>query len=224
MRFGYSLTFPVHDARWFRKIFLPACWLLVPLLGWLVVLGWGCEICRRVAGGQSEELPALDFERNFSDGIRIAGLLAIYCLPVLVAVVAGGLLVSTLFLSEKDAAAGGVATAMCALECAILLISIGDGLLATAAIGRYASGENFGRALRPGESLRLLRSAPGAYLLTLLAFFPLGLLAFSGGLVCLVGALFTGAYAAASAFHLIGQAVLAARSRRGAPGTPAAEK
>jgi hypothetical protein len=224
MRFGYSLTFPILDNRWFQKIFLPACLLLVPVLGLLVVLGWACEVCRRVVGGASEELPPLDFERNLSDGIRIAGILVIYVLPVLVAVMVGGGLVSPFFLSEKDAAAGGVAAVMCALECGILLLSMGDALLATAAIGRYASGEIFGRAIRPADSFRLLRSAPAAYLMTLLAFFPLTLLAFSGGLICLVGAFFTGAYAAASAFHLIGQAYLAARSRRGAAGTLAAEK
>jgi hypothetical protein len=196
--------------------------LLVPLLGWLVVLGWACEVCRRVVGGQSEVLPALDFKRNVGDGIRIGGILVIHCLPVLVAVILGGWLVSPLFLSEKDAAAGGVASVMCALECGILLLSMGDGLLAIAAVGRYASGENFGRVLRPGESLRLLRSAPAAYLLTLLAYFPLALLAFSGTLICLVGVSFTGAYFTASAFHLIGQAYLAARSRRNPPGIPAA--
>jgi hypothetical protein len=224
MRFGYSLTFPVHDNRWFRKIFLPACLLLVPLLGLAAVLGWACEVCRRVIGGASEELPPLDFSRNLSDGIRIAGILAIYYLPVLVAAMVGAALVSPFFLSGKDAAAGGVAAAMCALECVILLLAMGVGLLATAAIGRYASGEKFGFVLRPMESVRLIRTAPAAYLMTLLAFFPLALLAFSGGLICLAGAFFTGAYAAASAFHLIGQAYLAARSRRGAAGTLSAEK
>jgi len=224
MRFGYSLTFPVHDDHWFRKIFLPAIWLLVPVLGWISVLGWACEVCRRVAGGQSEELPALDFRRTVADGIRICGILLIYSLPVLMAAVAGGLLASPIFLSERDAAAAGVASALCAIEFAILLIALADGLLISAAIGRYASGEKFSSALRPGESLRLIRSAPGAYLLALLGFFPLTLLALSGSLICLIGSLFTGAYASASAFHLIGQAYRIARSRPGAPVVSAAEK
>lgn len=71
MRFGYSLTFPMLDEHWFRKIFLPACWLLVPLLGWISVLGWACEVCRRAAGAQPDELPALNFRRNISDGSNL---------------------------------------------------------------------------------------------------------------------------------------------------------
>jgi hypothetical protein len=221
MRFGYSLTFPVRDNRWFRKIFLPACVLLIPFLGVLVVLGWGGDVCRRVIGGQSEELPALDFDRNLSDGFRIAGILLVYMLPLLLAAALGGWLVSPLFFSEKDAAAGGVAAVLCALECGLLLIAAVDGMLATAAVGRYAGGENFLRTLRPGDTFRLVRSAPAAYLLTVAAFFPLALMASAGSLICLVGAFFTGAYFTASAFHLIGQACLAARSRRAAPESPA---
>jgi hypothetical protein len=217
MRFGYALTFPVHDNRWFRKILLPAVLLLVPVLGVLVLLGWGCDICRRVAAGQSEELPALNITRSVSDGIRIAGILLVYSLPLLLAAGVGAWAVSPFFLSEKNSAAGGVAAAMCALECGMLLLSMGDGLLVTAAVGRFASGEQFRRVLRPGESLRLLRSAPAAYFLTLLAFFPLTLLALSGSLVCLVGAFFTSAFAGASAFHLIGQAYRIARARPIAP-------
>jgi hypothetical protein len=224
MRFGYSLTFLFHDDHWFRKIFLPAIWLLVPVLGLVSVLGWACEICRRVVGGQSEELPALDFRRNVSDGIRICGILLIYSLPVLIVAVAGGLLASPYFLSEKDAIAAGVTSTLCAIECVILLIAMADGLLISAAIGRYASGEKFSSVLRPGGSLRLIRSAPSAYLFALLGFFPLALLALSGSLICLIGSFFTSAYAAASAFHLNGQAYLVARSRPSGPVASAAGK
>ncbi len=224
MRFGYSLTFPVRDEHWFRKIILPACWLFVPLLGMISVAGWGCEICRRAAGAQAKELPALDFRRNLSDGIRICALLILYGLPLLVAVVLGGALASPLFLSEKDAAAAGVASALCAIECGFLLIALADGLLVSAAIGRYAAGKSFRAALAPRKSLRLLRCAPGAYLAALLGAFPLALLALSGGLICLVGSFVTGVYASASAFHLVGQAHRIANSRRNSSGIPAAEK
>jgi hypothetical protein len=221
MRFGYSLTFPVRDEHWFRKIILPACWLFVPLLGMISVFGWACEVCRRAADAQTEELPALDFRRNISDGIRICALLILYGLPLIAAVALGGALASPLFLSEKDAAAAGVASALCAIECGLLLIALADGLLVSAAIGRYASGESFRAALAPGESLRLLRSAPGAYLLALLAAIPLGLLALSGGLICLVGSFVTGVYASASAFHLIGQAHRIASLNRNRPAVAA---
>lgn len=222
MRFGYSLTFPIHDGHWFRKIFLPAILLLVPLLGPVVVLGWGCEVCRRAIEGKSEELPDLDFRKNLSDGIRVLGLLVLHGLPVLVAAGAGALLASPYFVSQKDSAAAGVAAALCAIECVGLLITLALAALASAAIGRYAAGENLGAALRPIGSLRLLRSAPGAYLLTLLGYVPLALLALSGGLICLIGACFTGAYATASAFHLIGQAYRSGRSLPAGPAIPAA--
>jgi hypothetical protein len=217
MRFGYSLTFPFHDEHWFRKIFLAGCWLLVPLFGMIPVLGWACEICRRAAAAQAEELPALNFRRNLSDGIRIAGILILYALPLLVAAILGGALASPIFLSEQNTAAAGVASLLCAIECAVLLIALADGLMISAAIGRYAAGEPFRAALGLRKSFRLVRSAPGAYLLALLGAFPLTLLALSGGLICLVGAVFTGAYAAASAFHLIGQAQRIARSRQDKP-------
>ncbi len=129
----------------------------------------------------------------------------------------GGVIASPIFVSEKNAAATGAASLLCAVECVILLLALADGLLVFAAIGRYASGKSFRAALGPGKSFRLLRSAPGAYLLALLGVFPLALLALSGSLICLVGSFFTGVYAATSAFHLIGQAHRIATSNRNRP-------
>lgn len=220
MRFGYSLTFPVRDGRWFRKVFLPACLLLVPVLGPLVVLGWGFEVCRRVVGRQPEELPSLDFGRNASDGLRLCAVILVYCIPLFVAAGLGVLIASPFFLSEKDTAAATVASVLCGVECGILLIAVAEALLISAAIGHCASEGNFRKAFRMGEVVRLLRDAPVAYLLTILAFFPLAVLGLSGSLICLVGLFFTGAYFAASAFHLIGQAYLVAQSRRVSPAVP----
>jgi hypothetical protein len=222
MRFGYSLSFPVRDSHWFRKVFLPACLLLVPVLGPLVALGWGFEVCRRVVGRQTEELPDLDFGRNASDGLRLFAILLIYCIPLFVTAGLGVLVASPFFLSEQDTAAATVASVLCGTECAVLLIALAEALLLSAAIGHCASEGNFRKAFRLGEVIRLLRAAPAAYLLAILAYFPLAVLGLLGSLICLVGLFFTEAYFTASAFHLIGQAYLAAQSRREPPAAPTA--
>jgi hypothetical protein len=221
MRLGSALAFPLLDGHWFRKVLIPACLLLVPVIGPVGVLGWAFEVCRRVIGRQPEELPDLDFGKNFSDGVRLCAMILVYCIPLFLAAGLGALIASSFFLSEQDTAAASVALVFCSLECAILWMAIGTGLFVSAAIGLCASAGDFRKAFRPGEVIHLLRIAPTAYLESVLAYFPLALLGFSGSLICLVGILFTGAYFAASGFHLIGQAYLAAQSHRGAPSASA---
>lgn len=57
MDFGAALRFPTRDSEWFKKLGLGGLWALLPILGHMVLFGWGLEITQRVANDYTDELP-----------------------------------------------------------------------------------------------------------------------------------------------------------------------
>jgi hypothetical protein len=75
-----------------------------------------------------------------------------------------------------------------------------------AAMGNYAAKDELSAAFRFGEVFGLVRTAPGAYLLTILGAIIAGIIAPLGIIICFVGVLWTQAYAVLINSHLWGQA------------------
>jgi len=84
-----------------------------------------------------------------------------------------------------------------------------------AAMGNYAARGNLGAAFRFKEVFGLLRSAPGAYLLTLLGIMVAGFVAGLGTIACVIGMFATLVYSQAIMGHLYGQAYLEATKNQG---------
>jgi hypothetical protein len=215
MQFGRALTFAFRDDDWFKKVFVPAACLWIPLLGVLSATGWALEVCRREIRRQTPALPAMEFRRNLADGLAVWGIFWIFGIPLFLWVGAGGILGSA---SETPLASIGVLDwYWWMVECGALAVLAATAVWLIAAIGRFAASGSFRAAFQLREIFFAIRSAPAAFLLAALAWIPLGLLAVSGAAICCVGGWFTSAFAAASAFHLAGQACALAASPRVVP-------
>ena len=44
MNFGLSFSYIFEDQDWFRKLALPGLCLLIPVVGWMVTLGWTLKV------------------------------------------------------------------------------------------------------------------------------------------------------------------------------------
>jgi hypothetical protein len=209
MDFGLAFTFPFQDQDWIKKVLIGAALLLVPIFGLIVVLGWSVEVSRRVIRRDTEVLPGWDnFGEKFSLGLKAFVVLFVLSLPLT--------LFSLPYTFINPAASDTMSTvftifSIC-FSCFSILYSIVLALGYPAALGILADTDSIGSALNPGKIFSLVRSAPAAYLITLLGIIVAGFVAGLGVIICAIGVLATIAYAMLIEGHLFGQAYLEAET------------
>lgn len=207
MEFGRAFSFVFEDQDWVKKIGIAGLLLIVPILGGLVVSGWALEITRRVIHRETEVLP--DWS-NFGDylvkGLMLFVVGFVYALPIILvsACQQGGIL----FLQNNgdETTTSIIAALSICLSCVMILYSIVLGFVLPAAYARLAVTGQLGAAFRFGEVIGLVRAAPAAYLMVLLGEVIAGFIGSLGLILCIIGVVFTYAYAMAMMAHLWGQA------------------
>lgn len=215
MDFGKAFSFPFDDSDWITKIGIGAVLLLIPLLGLFWIAGWSLEVTKRVIRRNPEELPAWDdFGGYLVRGFQVFILYFVYVLPIVLVSTCVSIISSTVFDPSAGEEMGYAFTAVIiCVNCLIFLYSILLLFVVPAALGNFASKEQFSAAFRFGEVFSLVRAAPGAYLLALLGNLLAGLIAGLGVILCVIGVVLTNAYAQAVIGNLNGQAYLQATSQ-----------
>jgi hypothetical protein len=207
MNFGYAFTYVFKDSDWFKKIIVPALCLLIPVIGQITVIGWALKIARRVIDNDPELLPHLDFGADLSRGFSAVVIVFVYALPILA--LSG-------FLAVLDAIVSGLSASevvlygMAGLSICAGLFALVYGLLLAfmipAAFGHFMAKESLGAAFKIGQVIRLVRSAPGAYVIVVLGMLVVGFIAPMGSIACAIGVILTMIYAQAVMGYFYGQA------------------
>ncbi len=209
MEFGKAFSFPFEDQDWIKKLGIAGLLLLVPILGTLVVAGWAIEVTRRVILRDPQPMP--DWS-NFGDyimkGLQMWVIGFVYSLPlILVSACSQG---ATFFMQDSSTSDQTMMTALAVLTacfaCVTILYGIFIGFIIPAAFARFAVTGQMGAAFRFGEVLALVRAAPAAYLIVLLGSIVASLVGSLGIILCVIGVVFTYAYAMVINAHLWGQA------------------
>ncbi|MBW6465477.1 MAG: DUF4013 domain-containing protein [Brevefilum sp.] len=208
MDFGLSFSYVFKDKEWFGKVAVPALCSLIPVVGPFVVIGWGLKATKNVIDGYVENaLPKLDFGADLGRGFMAWLITAIYSLPVAIVVGISG----SLF---------GFADGVYEEAFRVILMIVGGcfglfgfllalliGLMGMAGVANYVAKGQFGAAFKFKEVFGLLKKSFVSWLLVLVGgFIAMGIIAPLGTIVCIIGALFTSAYATAVYSHLLGQA------------------
>ncbi len=214
MDFAKPFTFVFEDQKWLEKIALVAIVSLIPIVGVLVLLGWGLEITRRVIRDEHPLLPELDFGKHLGDGFKGFVIGLVYAVPMIVLAI-----LSTVFGIALDNTYSDFASAILVLlmVCVVLLIALYGlalNLLAPAAYARFAATGEMSAAFQFGEVWRTVTGNLGGYVIVLLATILCGFIAGLGSIACVVGVIFTYTYAAAALYHFYGQAYKQAQINR----------
>jgi len=223
MEYGQAVSFPRQDRGWIVKLVIASVLSLVPVLGQILVAGYGQEIASRVYRDDVQPLPDwADWGRLFGRGLGWLLVVVIYLLPLgLLGLVLAGVNMGVDLALAGDAANEGLRTAgLIASLCAnVLVVAYGlwAGLTLIAATGRMAAEGRFGAAFQLGAIWGDVRRQPGMYLSVLIvngvAF---ALLPTLGVIGCGVGALAGFAYATWISGYLAGEAYQVSRSRANA--------
>jgi hypothetical protein len=214
MEYGKAFTYPQQDPNWLKKWGLAGAISLIPLLGQIVMAGYGVEITRRVIQEEAQPLPEW---RDFG-GFALKGLLATlinaaYVLPLAVLIgcsysVQFGLLLGGAQLQSNVAQALETASSAVAIccGCAAALYALAMALMLPAAHGRFAASGQIGSAFQLKAILEMVRAKPGMYFFVVVVGLVGGLAAALGVIACLIGVLWSGAYLTLVNAHLYGQA------------------
>ncbi len=213
MDFGKAFSFVFDDQDWIKKVAIAALVSLIPVVGPLLLAGWGFEVTRRVIRGEVEPLPDFsDFGGTLANGFKIVVVGFVYMLPViLMQACSQGVLFAGQESADETLMTVLTISTIC-LSCLTFLYAIAAGLVLPAAIGNVAATDELKAAFQFGEVVGLVRDNLGAYIIVLLGGMVAGLVASLGVIACAIGVLFTGAYAAAINGHLTGQAYRQATS------------
>ncbi len=215
MEYGLAFAYIRNDPDWLKKLAIAAAISLIPIIGPVILLGYGLGVTRHViqAGAEAEgALPAWgDWGRLIRDGVMGVIIQAGYALPLLLLVICLGL-PAALFptaLQEQPAEVASTVTIVLSLcaACPILLAGLVTAMTIPAALGRFAVDGDLAGAFQVGQVFQSVRAKFGVYLITLiLTGLATSLLPLLGALACGVGALAGFAYATLAAAHLYGQA------------------
>lgn len=208
MNFGLSFSYIFEDQDWFRKLALPGLCLLIPVVGWMVTLGWALKVTRNVIDGVEHPLPDIDFGNDILRGFFAFLISFIYSLPVtLITSVTGW--IDSLNMFNNDLAMWGYGIFTGVVGLVVFLAGLFTSFLSLGAIANYIAKDDFGAAFRLGEVWKLLTGNFGDWLLVALgAFLAVGIIGPLGAIACVIGLLLTLPFGMAVMGHLMGQAVV----------------
>jgi hypothetical protein len=217
MEFGKAFSFQFQDPDWIKKILIGALIMLIPLVGELVVIGWGFEITKRVIRQDPSPLPDWsNFMGNLVSGLKLFVVYLVYLLPIiLVSACSQSVYLIPSDVMDSNTMATVSMVVMICFGCVAFLYGIVIAFLLPAAVGNFAATDQLGAAFRFGEVFNLVKAAPVAYLLVILGSLLSSIIASLGSIACGVGALATTTYAMTVNGHLQGQAYNEAKAKQG---------
>ncbi len=207
MDFGLAFSFPFQDEQWVKKLLISAVLMIIPIIGWIAVLGWSIEVTRRVIRQHPEPLPDWsEFGALLALGFKGFLIGVLFSIPAFVISLPNFLL--TAFAADSQDWQTVIVIVSICTSCVSLLYSIVLAFATPAAYGELAATDQIGSAINPGRLWALVRTAPSAYLIAILGTLVGGIVAMLGVIACVVGVFFTFAYYFALAGHLYGQAYI----------------
>ena len=209
MDFGKAFRYVFLDKAWFKKLIIVALWGLVPVIGVLVLGGWGLKVGKMVMDGHAAgNLPKVAFGQDLRRGFFASLIDFAYALPAVIFFTVTILLARFGFRAEG--LIGGLLIILGGLFGLVGLASfVLWFLVGSAAFANFLAENRFGAAFKLRELFRLLRNSLGSWILVVIGqFVAMMVLAPLGTVFFGVGLLFTTAYGAVFWSHLLGQAYL----------------
>jgi len=207
MDFGLSFSYVFKDREWFKKLAIAALFSLIPVVGQLVLSGWGLKATKNVIDGNKEyALPKVSFGEDLGRGFMAFLITAIYSLPV--AIIVG--LSSGIFVAGENADQTLMVILYILGGCISLLgllVGILFAFLSVAAVANYVAKGQFSAAFNFKQVFGLVKKSFVSWLLVLVGqVLALGIIAPLGTIACIIGMFLTLAYGTAVFSHLLGQA------------------
>ncbi len=207
MDIGKAFSYVFDDEQWLSSILIAGLISLIPILGWIALLGYVVEAARNVAMGSPRPLPKWD---NFGEKLGLgfnAFLISLgWSLPMLILMVPFLCIPFFALAGGEDAAAAATMGTFFCLMPIIALLGIALQVPMMAALVRYVQTGSLGSAFRIGEIFAMVRADLGGWVVFWLLYLLCGIVGSIGSMV-VIGFIFTLPYGQAVFGHLLGQKV-----------------
>lgn len=186
MDIGKAIGFVFDDEEWIKKLLLGAVITLIPVFGWLAIMGYTIAVIRNVIDGQVRPLPDWsDLGQLFTDGFKFGVASLVYAIPFLIFTCPMILVWGLPALAGEDetllAILGGTAGIVSlGLSCLSGLYGILLGLVMPTLQIRFAETGELSACLRFGEVFRFAIANIGGILISMLMVWAAGIV---GGIV-----------------------------------------
>ena len=211
MNIGKAFSYQFEDPDWMKKIGIAAAVMLIPLVGGIVVSGWGVEVARRVIHREQYPLPEWnDFMGYLVKGLKLMVISLVYMLPIILVSICPSVLIPFASEQGEDAIMTVVSIVSICFSCLVIIYALFAGLVLPAALGKFAATDDLKSAFRFGEVIGMVRAKPMVFVMVLLGGFLSSLIGSAGSIACGIGVLVTVPYSIAINGHLWGQAYLEA--------------
>ena len=194
--FAKAFTFIFDDPRWVNKTLIGGLFYLAGFLivGWFFLLGYCARLARNVMNGVEQPLPEWDdLGEYFGEGLRMAGAVLLYILPLIVVAMLIGIpaaLMGAIHDNQGAQVAGSCLSA--SMVCLMFPLGLAVTLWYPAALLRLVAERRFGAAFEFGPIWQFIKANVGNYLLAIVVYFVARFLAGIGILLLCIGVIFTG--------------------------------
>jgi len=220
-RIGDAFAWPFRDPEWLNKILIIGLILLIPVVGGINGLGWMLAALERLRAGE-ERLPPANFD-HLGRGFRLFVVLLVYYLVLIAIAAAIYLPAVAIFAQQSQAESSNPVLVSIAVALSLLafsfttLASLAVTFLTPAIVLAFDRG-GIGAGLRVAEILKDARASITNTLIAGLMLIAASLIAQLGSVACLIGVVFTAAYALAIQAWIVRSYELGA-SGQGRPAT-----
>jgi len=213
MKFGDAFTYVFQDPDWFKKIIIPGLiGVLLPVIGQMVLLGWGLKVTLNVIRNNPNPLPDMDFGGDLGRGFKAWVVSLVYGIPMFILYLP--IMILSIIVSENGDQTMGVVLAIAGTCFGLLMLLYGIlmGLLLPAAYARVAVEDSIGAGLAFKEVFNMVKKNLVTYLLILVGTLAASFISSLGSIACVIGIFLTVPYATAILGHLYGQGYLEAKN------------
>ena len=205
MQIKTAFTYVFQDPDWLKKIGSMGLVNLIPLAGQIILLGWAFDIIKRVIADDPAPLPELRFKDHLILGLKGTVGLVSYLIPFFVLAGLAAAIPAAALLATDEVGTGLIVLSVLLGGLALLYFLV-ILLVMQAVFCSVALDNTIAAAYRVGKHLKLVRAAPGAFVLSILLTGVALAIGGLGAIAFLVGVLFTMAYGFAVKGHLFAQA------------------
>jgi phage-related holin len=213
MKFGDAFTYVFQDPDWFKKVIIPGLiGVLLPIIGQMVLLGWGLKVTLNVVRNNPNPLPNMDFGGDLGRGFKAWVVSLVYGIPMFVFYLP--IMIFSIIASESGEQSMAVVAAIAGACFGFLMLLYGIlmGLLLPAAYARVAVEDTIGAGLAFKEVFNMVKKNLVTYLLILVGTLAASFISSLGSIACVIGIFLTVPYATAILGHLYGQGYLEAKN------------
>ncbi len=201
--FGKAFTYIFDDPKWFDKIIIPILFGLIPIVGWIVVIGYAMRVTRNVANRVEQPLPTCNFGDDLALGFKYVVATLLYALVFVVIV---WLISVFAILIQHDFSTVLAGLAIAVLVMFLIAYSIFLALFLPVVQANIAVKDNIAAGFNFKNIFGMLSKNITSWLLVVGGSILGSMIAPIGGIVFGIGALFTTMYSQLMVANLQGQA------------------